>query len=158
VRRSSRGLSWASNAENPVDSVEEAESRARYRADVDELIGKSAANALFASEAPHFPGRLGIVHRDLPEMVARGYADVALTQFHLVSYWTRIFPQHFELVPVPGAERFFLRIAFVRVVDPLRPRALVAFEEFFFLRAGDVYPRYDFARMNDNEYRASLDL
>jgi hypothetical protein len=75
-----------------------------------------------------------------------------------LSYWTRIFPHHFELVPVPGAERFFLRIAFVRVVDPLRPRALVAFEEFFFLRAGDVYPRYDFARMNDNEYRASLDL
>ena len=38
-----------------------------------------------------FPGRLGIVHRDLPEMVARGYADVAFAQYHLVSYWTRIF-------------------------------------------------------------------
>ena len=64
----------------------------------------------------------------------------------------------FELVPVSGSERFFLRIAFARVVDPLRPRALVAFEEFFFSRAGDVYPRYDFARMNDDEYRASLEL
>ena len=41
---------------------------------------------------------------------------------------------------------------------PLRPRALVAFEEFFFSRAGDVYPRYDFARMNDDEYGASLEL
>jgi hypothetical protein len=140
------------------DSVEEAESRARYRAAADELIGQYAADALFSLEAPHFPGRLGIVHRDFPEMVARGYADVALTQFHLVSYWTRIFPNHFELVPVSGAERFFLRIAFARVVDPLRPRALVAFEEFFFSRAGDVYPRYDFARMHDDEYWASLEL
>src|SRR6266852_5173328 len=35
------------------DSVEEAGSRARYRAAVDELIGKSAADAFFAAEVPH---------------------------------------------------------------------------------------------------------
>jgi Bacterial extracellular solute-binding protein len=140
------------------DAVNEAGSRGRYRAAVDELIGKSAADAFFAAELPHFPGRLGIVHRDFPEMVARGYADAALTQYHLVSYWTRIFPNHFELVPVSGAERFFVKIAFGRVVDPLRPRALKAFEEFFFGRARDVYPRYDFARMTDDEYGATLAL
>jgi Bacterial extracellular solute-binding protein len=140
------------------DAVEEAGSRARYRVAVDELIGKSAADAFFAAEAPHFPGRLGIVHRDFPEMVARGYADVALTQYHLISYWTRIFPNHFELVPVSGAERFFLKIAFARIIDPLRPRALRAFEEFFFSRARDVYTRYDFARMNDDEFGATLGL
>jgi len=140
------------------DAVNEAGSRARYRAAVDELIGKSAADAFFAAEVPNFPGRLGIVHRDFPEMVARGYADVAFTQYHLNSYWTRIFPNHFELVPVPGAERFFVEIAFGRVVDPLRPRALRAFEEFFFSRARDVYPRYDFARMADDEYGAALAL
>jgi hypothetical protein len=139
------------------DMVEEA-ARARYRAAVDELMGKSAADALFAAEAPHFPGRLGIVHRDLPEMVARGYADVALTQYHLISYWTRLFPNHFELVPISGAERFFVRIAFGRVIDPLRPRALKAFEEFFFSRAREVYPRYDFARMTDDEFGATLGL
>jgi hypothetical protein len=99
----------------------------------------------FAAEVPDFPGRLGIVHRDLPEMVARGYADAAFTQYHLVSYWTRIFPRHFDLVPVAGAERFFVKIAFARVIDPLRPRAAAAFEEFFFSRARDVYPKYDFA-------------
>ena len=91
-------------------------------------------------------------------MVARGYADVALTQYHLISYWTQIFPNHFELVPVPGAERFFLKIAFGRIISPLRPRALKAFEEFFFSRARDVYPRYDFARMTDDEYGAALAL
>ena len=138
--------------------IREAGARARYRAAVDDLIGKPAADALFAAEVPDFPGRIGIVHRDLPEMVARGYADVALTQYHLVSYWTRIFPNHFELVPVSGAERFFVKIAFCRIVDPLRPRALRAFEEFFFSRAREVYPRYDLARMNDDEYGATLGL
>jgi hypothetical protein len=140
------------------DVLEEAGSRANYRAAIDELIGKSAADALFALETPHFQGRLGIVHRDFPQMVARGYADVALTQYHLISYWTRIFPNHFELVPVAGAERIFAKIAFGRTIDPQRPRALRAFEEFFFDRAKDVYPRYDLARMSDDEYAAILEL
>src|SRR5437879_2513641 len=134
-----------------LPDVREAEARARYRAALDGLIGASAADALFAAEAPPFRGRIGIVHRDFPEMIARGYADVALTQYHLISYWTRIFPDHFALVPVSGAERFFVKIAFGRVVDPLRPRALTAFEEFFFSRAREVYPPDDFARMNDDE-------
>jgi Bacterial extracellular solute-binding protein len=140
------------------EAVSEPEARARYRAAVDDLMGKQAADDLFAAETPHFPGRIGIVHRDLPEMVARGYADVALTQYHLISYWTRIFPNHFDLVPISGAERFFVKIAFGHVTDPLRPRALMAFDEFFFGRAKEVYPRFDFARMSDDEYGATLAL
>jgi hypothetical protein len=139
------------------DAVE-AGSRARYRAAVDELIGKSAADAFFAAEVKGFPGRIGVTHRDVPEMIARGYADVGLTQYHLISYWTRIFPDHFELLPVAGAERFFVQIAFGRVVDPLRAGAAKAFEEFFFSRARDVYPRYDLAHMSDEEYGATLAL
>jgi Bacterial extracellular solute-binding protein len=139
------------------DATEQA-ARVRYRVAIEGLIGKSAADAVFDAEVRHFPGRIGIVHRDLPEMVARGYADVAFTQYHLISYWTRIFPNHFELVPVSGAEQFFVKIAFARVIDPLRPRALKAFQEFFFSRARDVYPRYDFARMNDEEFAATLAL
>ncbi len=138
--------------------VVEAEARTRYRAAVDELIGKSAADAFFAREVENFPGRIGITHRDVPEMIARGYADVGITQYHLISYWTRIFPDHFELVPIAGVERFFVKIAFGRIIDPLRPRALKAFEEFFFSRARDVYPRYDLARMTDEEYGAALAL
>src|SRR6516165_1962293 len=132
--------------------------RAKCRAAADELLEKPAADAFFAAEVPSFPGRLGIMHRDLPEMVARGYADVAFTWYHLVSYWARIFPNHFSLVPVPGAEPFFTQIALARVNNPLRPAAMKAFDEFFFSRARDVYPRYDFARMNDNEFRATLAL
>src|SRR5262249_7688552 len=115
-----------------------------------------AADAFFANEVEHFPGRLGITHRDVPEMLARGYADVGLTQYHLITYWTRTFPEHFELVPIAGAERFPVKIAFCRVGAPLRPCAARAFEEFFFARARDVYPRYDFARMDDEEYAAAL--
>jgi hypothetical protein len=54
----------------------EAGARARYRATIEGLIGKSGADAVFAAEIPSFPGRLGIVHRDRPEMVARGYYAV----------------------------------------------------------------------------------
>jgi hypothetical protein len=49
----------------------EAAARARYRSAIEGLIGTAACDALFAAEVPDFPGRLGIVHRDLPEMVAR---------------------------------------------------------------------------------------
>jgi len=141
-----------------LPDAREAGARARYLAPADALIGISAADALFAAEAPDFPGRLGIVHRDLPEMVARGYADVALTQYHLISYWTRIFPNPFELVTVASAERFFVNIAIGRVIDSMRARAMKAFEEFFLGRARDVYPRYEFARMNEDEYGAVLTL
>jgi len=139
------------------NAAEEA-ARLRYGSAIEGLIGKSAADEVFAAEISDFPGRIGVVHRDLPEMVARGYADVAFTQYHLISYWARIFPRQFELVPISGADQFFVEIAFGRVIDPLRPRALKAFEEFFFNRAGEVYPRFDFARMSDQEFGATLEL
>jgi len=126
------------------------EARAGNRAAIEGLLGKAGADAFYAKEVEHFPGRLGITHRDVPEMIARGYADVGLTQYHLISYWTRTFPNHFELVPIAGAERFPVKIAFGRIVDPPRPR-LSSVEDFFFSRARDVYPRYDFAHMTDKE-------
>jgi hypothetical protein len=132
--------------------------RAKCRAAADALLGKPGADDLFASEVQNFPGRLGIMHRDLPEMVARSYADVAFTWHHLVSYWARIFPNHFEAVAVAGTEPFFTEIAFARAVDPLRARALQAFDEFFFSRARETYPRYDFALMNNDQFGKTLVL
>jgi hypothetical protein len=85
--------------------------RARNRAMIEGLVGKTAADAFFAQEVEHFPGRLGIAHRDVPEMIARGYADVGLSQYHLVPHCARIFPDRFELVPIEGTERFSLLIA-----------------------------------------------
>jgi hypothetical protein len=153
-----RGLSDALRAGVRIALPDAGDVRAKCRAAADALLGKAAADALFAAEVRSFPGRLGIMHRDLPEMVARNYAEVAFTWYHLVTYWARIFPDHFETVAVPGAEPFFTQIAFARAGDPLRPRAVTAFEEFFFRRARDVYPRYDFASMNDDEFGATLTL
>jgi hypothetical protein len=59
---------------------------------------------------------------------------------------------------VSGAEQFSVKIVLGRAVDPLRPRGVKAFEEFFFGRARDVYPRYDFARMNNAGFRATLQV
>src|SRR5262249_25215844 len=120
----------------------EAGARAGNRTAIEALLGKAGADAFFANEVERFAGRLGITHRDLPEMLARGYADVGLTQYHLISYWTRTFPDQFELVAIAGAEQFPVTIAFGRVQNPSRPRAAKAFEEFFLGRARDVYPRY----------------
>ena len=154
------GLADVARTEARVAQADEVEAGARAgnRAAIEGLIGKAGADAFFAKEVEHFPGRLGITHRDVPEMLARGYADVGLTQYHLISYWTRTFPNHFELAPIAGAERFPAQIAFGRIINPLRPRALKAFEEFFFARARDIYPRHDFARMSDDEYGAALAL
>ena len=153
-----RGLSDVLRAGTRIALPDAGDVRAACRAAAEALLGKPSADVLFAAEVQSFPGRLGIMHRDLPEMVARNYADVAFTWYHLVSYWARIFPNHFEAVAVPGAEPFFTQIALARAVDPPRPRALEAFDEFFFSRARDVYPRYDFVPMNDDEFGRSLVL
>ena len=152
------GLADVTRAGARVALSDSGDVRVKCRAAADELLGKPAADALFAAEVPSFPGRLGVMHRDLPEMVARGYADVALTWYHLVSYWARTFPNHFAHVPISGTERFFAEIAFAAASDPLRPRAVKAFDEFFFSRARDVYPRHDFARMADDEYGRTVAL
>jgi hypothetical protein len=152
-----RGLADVVRTGTQVALPDAGDVRAKCLAATEELLGKPAADALVAAETS-FPGRLGIMHRDLPEMVARGYADVAFTWFHLVSYWARIFPNHFEFVAVAGTEPFFTQIALARVNNPLCFDAMKAFDEFFFGRAMDVYPRYDFAHMNDNEFAATLQL
>jgi hypothetical protein len=153
-----RGLADVVRTGTRVALPDAGDVRAKCRAAADELLGKPAADALFAAEVPNFPGRLGIMHRDLPEMIARGYADVAFTWYHLVSYWARIFPSRFEFVAVTGAEPFFTEIALARVNNSLRPRAMNAFDEFFFSRAREVYPQHGFARMNSGEFGTSLAL
>jgi molybdate transport system substrate-binding protein len=152
------GLSDIVKAGTRIALPDTGDVRSRCLAAADAVLGKSAADALLAADIAGFAGRLGIMHRDLPEMVARGYADVAFTWYHLASYWAQIFPDQFEFVAVPGAERFFAQIATAHVVDPLRPRAARAFDEFFFSRARDVYPRYGFARMDAPEFEAILAL
>jgi hypothetical protein len=153
-----RGLSDVPREGIRVALPDAGDVRAKCREAADALLGKPGTNALFAAEVHSFPGRLGIMHRDLPEMIARSYADVAFTWHHLVSYWARIFPNQFEAVAVAGTEPFFTEIALARAIDPPRVRALQAFDEFFFTRAREVYPRYEFATMDDDEFGKILPL
>ncbi|QEZ48784.1 substrate-binding domain-containing protein [Cupriavidus oxalaticus] len=141
-----------------ADNTVEAKARARNRTVLEKIVGKEETDRLFANEVETFPGRLGIAHRDLPYMVAEGYADVAITQFHLVTYFQRTFPSQFDVVPIAGAERFGSNIAFVRTANPLRADAARAFEEYFFEMARQVYPRYGFAPMEGPAYGDSVSL
>jgi hypothetical protein len=63
-----------------------------------------------------------------------------------------------ERVRTVGVDREVVGKERVRAIGNERARATKAFEEFFFARAREVYPRYDFARMNDNEFGATLEL
>lgn len=44
-----------------------------------------------------------IHHREAPQALADGRADVALVYYHLALRYTRIFPERFDLIPVGGA-------------------------------------------------------
>ena len=45
----------------------------------------------------------GIHHREAPQALADGRADVALVYYHLALRYVRIFPERFEFIPVGGA-------------------------------------------------------
>jgi len=42
-------------------------------------------------------------HRETPEALASGQADVALVYYHLALRYTRIFPEIFEMIPLQGS-------------------------------------------------------
>ena len=151
-----RGLSDVLRTGTRIALPDAGDVRAKCRAAADALLQKPAADALFAAEVRSFPGRLGIMHPDLPEMVARSYADAAFTWHHLVSYLDADIPEPPRDGRRCGGEPFFTEIALARAVDPLRARALQAFDEFFFGRAREVYPRYHFASMDNDEFGRTL--
>ena len=43
-----------------------------------------------------------IHHREVPELIGGGYADVAMIYYHLALRYTRIFPDIFELIDIGG--------------------------------------------------------
>ncbi len=45
-----------------------------------------------------------IHHREIPQLIASGLADASVVYHHLALRYTRIFPEHFELIPLIGPE------------------------------------------------------
>src|SRR6266851_5142035 len=66
-----RGLSDVLRSGIRIALPDAGDVRAKSRAAAEAMLGKSGADAMFAAEVQSFPGRFGIMHRDLPEMVAR---------------------------------------------------------------------------------------
>jgi Bacterial extracellular solute-binding protein len=102
-----QGLADVTRTSAKIALPDSGDVRAQCRAAADALLGKAAADTLFAAEVPSFQGRLGIMHRDLPEMVARSYADVAFTWYHLVSLLGADLPGPLRVRPRPGRGAVF---------------------------------------------------
>jgi ABC-type molybdate transport system substrate-binding protein len=45
-----------------------------------------------------------IHHRELPQAIYSGHADVAVVYYHLALRYTRIFPEHFSFIPLLGED------------------------------------------------------
>lgn len=58
-----------------------------------DLIDKDSTQTVFGES---------IHHREVPQTIYSGRADVAIVYYHLALRYTRIFPDHFEMVPLCG--------------------------------------------------------
>ena len=65
------------------------------------LNGEAFCRAVFEKTAV-FGQR--IHHREAPEAVAGGQADVAIVYYHLALRYTRIFPDQFDTIPLGGTK------------------------------------------------------
>jgi hypothetical protein len=139
-------------------SESEPGARNQYVSSLQELLGKQRTQAVLARETVTFPGRLGIQHRDIPQAIAAGHADVGIIFHHLAQYYAAAYPQICGMIAVPGAARYSSTIALARVVDPLRAPAAEAFSRFFFEIARDLYPRHGFAMMSADEFGERVEL
>ena len=65
------------------------------------LDGKAFCRAVFGKTA-EFGQR--IHHREAPEAVVAGQAEVAIVYYHLALRYTRIFPEQFDFIPLGGTK------------------------------------------------------
>jgi hypothetical protein len=132
--------------------------RHQYIGALEAMLGRDVAHAVMARETVDFAGRLGIQHRDVPQAVTSGEADVGIIFHHLARYYANAYPELYEMLTVSGAEQFAGEIAMVPVMSPLRATAARAFAAYFLEVANAVYPRYGFATMSAAEFGAGVAL
>jgi accessory colonization factor AcfC len=122
------------------------------------LGGPELSRTILAHEVADFPGRVGIQHRDVPYAIANTLADAGLIVRHLARYYAEAFPETFEALDLPGAERVFADIYVARAAEPRNLQAAALFLEYFFSQAAEVYPAGGFARLPDSEFGQTLSL
>lgn len=125
---------------------------------VESLGGPELSRTVLSLEVTDFPGRVGIQHRDVPYAVADALADAGLIVRHLALYYAKAFPETFEAVDLPGAERIFTDIYIARTAKPRNVQAAALFLEYFFSHAAEAYPAGGFARLPEPEFGRTLAL
>lgn len=79
-----------------------------YQGYVDTLKGIAAQDGIDLSFLSEESPATGVVygncihHREAPQAIADGHADVAIVYYHLALRYTRIFPALFEIIPLGG--------------------------------------------------------
>jgi hypothetical protein len=63
---------------------------------------RAAIEALLAEPSPRLVHGERIHHREAPQSIHSDQADVAMIYYHLALRYTRIFPEHFELISLDG--------------------------------------------------------
>jgi hypothetical protein len=73
-----------------------------------DVAARAGIDPSFLSEKPPVADVVhgnGIHHREAPQSVADGFADVAIVYYHLALRYIRIFPALFEIIPLGGTVR-----------------------------------------------------
>jgi len=79
-----------------------------YRTTLESMVGSQGLNldafcaAVFDRTAVY--GQC-IHHREAPEAIANGQADVAIVYYHLAMRYKRLFPDQFDMIPLGGSEQ-----------------------------------------------------
>ncbi len=100
-------------------------------------ITKNSIGDLLASDRVHF-GEL-IHHREAPQTIANGQADVAIVYDHLALRYCRIFPEIFERIRLPTDEHNIVTCYAIGLVKESCQVACDAFEFFLSDKAASIY-------------------
>ena len=67
-------------------------------------VDHSTVHSLLADSAANIEFGRGIHHREAPQCIFEGKADVAIVYYHLALRYCRIFPDYFDFIPLGGTK------------------------------------------------------
>jgi ABC-type sulfate transport system substrate-binding protein len=114
-----------------------------YAAAIDGLGGKGLSERVMAKPNTFSPDV--VHHRENPQFIADGQADVALMFWHFGDYLKRTFPDQFDYVMLPKEGNNFAALTIAVIKTAPRPRTAQAWLEFIQSDiAADIYTRNGF--------------
>jgi molybdate transport system substrate-binding protein len=96
-------------------------------------------------------------HREIPQLIADGKADVALMYFHFGDYLKGAMPQLFDYVTLPPENNFIDSLGIAKIKNTPRESAAQAFLEFMRTEsAAEVYERHGFTSATSTERTVAI--